>query len=119
MSLESKEELLRNLNREETGYLQWMDAFNEAVLNWRNVLTAQVTTREVTVAGYSHRFTLQSNSTISGLSYDEAVQTLDFMVLGPDNTRGFCGVVVPRSLISGTPAVLIDGRQVSCQYGVV
>ncbi len=105
-----------SLNSEETSYLIWEQTFNEGVVNWRGVFASQVFTEDVTSAGTPYQVIFQTNSTVTDVSYDESMLVIKFTVTGPNNSRGFCGVVIPKKLISGTPVVLIDNREVPCQY---
>lgn len=43
-------------------------------------------------------FTVESNSSTSGLSYDEFNQSIRFSVEGPNGTKGYAQVTVPKSL---------------------
>ncbi len=61
-------------------------------------------------------FSVESNSTISGLAYNAAGQILSFTAAGADGTGGYVKATVTSNL-TGSPAgvkVLIDGNQVAC-----
>jgi len=105
-----------DLDSEETSYLVWKQIFNEAMVNWREILVSPVLTKDVMSAGISYQVKIQTNSTVTNVSYDESLLVVQFAVAGPSNSRGFCGVVIPKRLISGTPLVIIDDRQTPCQY---
>jgi hypothetical protein len=47
--------------------------------------------------GYDISF--RSASEVSGLMFDGALGALEFDVSGPDDTRGFCNVTIPRGLL--------------------
>jgi parallel beta-helix repeat protein len=57
--------------------------------------------------------TVICNSTISELQFDEATKILNFNVTSPNDTDGFCRVLIPKILISGPQVVLIDNQKTS------
>jgi hypothetical protein len=61
-------------------------------------------------------FSVESNSTISGLAFNAAGQTLSFAATGADGTSGYVRAALAKNL-AANPAgikVFIDGSQVSC-----
>jgi len=61
-------------------------------------------------------FSVESNSTISGLTFNPTGQTLSFTATGPDGTNGYVSATLAKNL-TANPAgvkVLIDGNQVAC-----
>ncbi len=80
-----------------------------------NAATSNITT--LTCLSYDpYVFSVESNSTITGLSFDAAEQALRFTATGPDGTGGYVRVAIAKNF-TANPAgvkVLIDGTQVSC-----
>jgi len=61
-------------------------------------------------------FSVESNSTISGLAYNAADHVLSFTATGSDGTKGYVKAAVAKNF-TANPAgvkVLIDGNQVAC-----
>jgi len=61
-------------------------------------------------------FSVESNSTISGLAFNAANRVLSFTATGPDGTNGYVSATLAKNL-TANPAgvkVLIDGNQVAC-----
>ena len=60
-------------------------------------------------------FSVTSNSTISGLSFNSTSGELDFTVSGPEGGTGYCYVYIPKSLINDVSnfSVFIDGKTIS------
>ncbi|MCW4000040.1 MAG: hypothetical protein NWE93_07360 [Candidatus Bathyarchaeota archaeon] len=63
-------------------------------------------------------FTVNSNSTLSALSFDSDSQQLGFSVSGPDGTCGYVEVYVPKTLLSEASGltVTMDGTPVQFSY---
>lgn len=76
-----------------------------------NALNVQV--YQVRYGSASYGVRIVTNSTLSGFLYDEARQLMNFTVSGPDGTTGYCRASFAKALISGTPVVFIDGREVT------
>jgi len=57
-------------------------------------------------------FSVTSNSTLSGLSFDSADRELSFSVTGPSGTTGYVDLYIPKSLISDVSdiKVYLDGN---------
>jgi len=82
------------------------------------VIVSEVQTIEhpVTVNQIEYIIQTVSSSTVStgeNFVYDDAEKTLDFNVTGPQGTQGFCDLVIPKELMSGTFAVLVNGMPVA------
>ena len=60
----------------------------------------------------TYHVTTVSNSTISTFQFHQEERILSFNVTGPDDTVGFCRIMIPRALINGTYTVLVDGEEV-------
>jgi hypothetical protein len=60
-------------------------------------------------------FTFESNSTVSGLVFNNATSTLTFNVTGPSDTSGFVRAVIAKSMLSdgANLQTSIDGRQLN------
>jgi len=59
-------------------------------------------------------FSVTSNSTLSGLSFDSANNELSFVVSGPSGTTGYVYACIPKSLLNDLTGlqVFLDGNQV-------
>jgi len=82
------------------------------------VLVCEVQTIEHPVTVNQTEYIIQtvSSSTVStgeNFVYDDAEKTLDFNVTGPQGTQGFCDLVIPKELMSGTFAILVNGIAVA------
>jgi parallel beta-helix repeat protein len=64
--------------------------------------------------GTEYQVDVEGNSTISGLSFDNANGSLNFKATGQNETMGFCRVTVPKSLAEPTAterwALRVDNR---------
>lgn len=60
-----------------------------------------------------YMFTLESNSTISNLTFDSTNNMLDFIVSGKNSTVGYTKVTVPKSLVPNVSSlkVIVDGTE--------
>jgi ABC-type transport system substrate-binding protein len=79
------------------------------------IYEVQTIEHPVTVNQIEHIIQTVSNSTVStgeNFVYNDAEKTLEFSVTGPPNTQGFCDVAIPKELMSGTFAVLVNGMPV-------
>jgi parallel beta-helix repeat protein len=57
---------------------------------------------------------VESNSTVSNLAFNQPNKEISFHVTGPDGTIGFSNVTIPKQLLYGEPwSVLIDGISVT------
>jgi len=80
------------------------------------VYEVQTIEHPVTVNQTEHIIQTISNSTVSAgeaFVYNDTEKTLEFNVTGPPNTQGFCDIVIPKELMSGTFAVLVNGMPVA------
>jgi len=68
---------------------------------------------QVRYGSASYQVRLVTNSTLSGFIYDEARQLMNFTLSGPQGSTGYCRAAFAKALISGTPVVFIDGREVT------
>jgi hypothetical protein len=61
-------------------------------------------------------FSVESNSTISGLAFNAADRVLSFTATGPDGTKGYVKATVAKNLTANpvNVTVLIDGNKVDC-----
>ena len=71
----------------------------------------------VTSSSDNYIFTVQSSSTISGLSFDSATNQLSFTVSGEDGTYGYTRIVISKELVvNGTDIkVSLDGAEMNYQ----
>ncbi|MEM2964667.1 MAG: cobalamin-binding protein [Candidatus Bathyarchaeia archaeon] len=58
---------------------------------------------------FSEGATLNTNSTVKHIIYDEGRLLLNVTVQGPDGTKGHASITMRKELISGEPVALIDG----------
>ena len=56
---------------------------------------------------------LASNSDVSNLQFDEQAKKISFTVSGQTGTKGITDVTIPKSLLSGSMNVMIDGQVMS------
>jgi hypothetical protein len=80
------------------------------------VSEVQIIEHPVTVNETEYIIQTVSSSTVStgeNFVYDDAEKTLDFNVTGPPGTQGFCDLVIPKELMSGTFAILVNGKPVA------
>jgi hypothetical protein len=84
---------------------------------WSGNATYPGTTTTINLAvipfGEQHVFSVESNSTISGLAFNTTDWTLSFTATGPSGTKGYVKVTVAKSLIENIMniRVYIDGNQ--------
>ena|ERR1700690_2623456 len=59
-------------------------------------------------------FSVTSNSSITGLSFDSSSKQLSFNVTGDPGTTGYVNVFIPKSLVNDTPdlKVYLDNNQI-------
>lgn len=53
-----------------------------------------------------------SNSTIRNFWYNQSDSRISFNATGPSNYMGFCNLTIPKEVLSGTFAVLVNGEAV-------
>ena len=60
-------------------------------------------------------FSVMSNSTLSGLSFDSETKDLSFSTSGPTGTTGYVNVIIPKSLVAdiSTIKVFVDETAIS------
>jgi uncharacterized repeat protein (TIGR02543 family) len=60
-------------------------------------------------------FSVTSNSTLSGLSFDSETKDLSFGTTGPSGTTGYVNVIIPKSLVAdiSTIKVFVDENRMS------
>ena len=60
-------------------------------------------------------FSVESNSTITGLAFNSTSKVLSFSVSGPANTTGYCKVTISKDLISDASGikVYLDGNELN------
>jgi hypothetical protein len=63
--------------------------------------------------GIAYSVDTVSNSTITNLSFNQPAKTLTFNVTGASGTTGFCRVAIPKTLMSGTWIVIVNGTSIS------
>jgi parallel beta-helix repeat protein len=66
-----------------------------------------------TWGGVAYSVDTVSNSTITNLSFNQPASTLTFDVTGTNGTTGFCRVAIPKTLMSGSWTVIVNGAPVS------
>jgi hypothetical protein len=66
----------------------------------------------------SNLFSVNSNSTLSTLSFDSATQQLGFSVSGPSGTTGYVEVYIPKTLLSDVSSltVRLDDKPLQFSY---
>jgi parallel beta-helix repeat protein len=63
--------------------------------------------------GVAYSVDTVSNSTITNLSFNQPAKTLTFNVTGTSGTVGFCRVAIPKTLMSGSWTVIVNGTSIS------
>jgi parallel beta-helix repeat protein len=66
-----------------------------------------------TWGGVAYSVDTVSNSTITNLSFNQPAKTLTFDVTGTNGTTGFSRVAIPKTLMSGSWTVIVNGAPVS------
>jgi hypothetical protein len=88
----------------------------EAHESTANVTSLTVVTQTVTVGQTEYTFELTSNSTIPGGSQflvDVSNKTVSLNVTGMSGSVGFCNLTIPKAVMNGTFAVLINGTAIA------
>jgi hypothetical protein len=71
--------------------------------------------QQTPITGYT--VTTESNSSISSLSFQTGIPMISFSATGPDGTRGFCNVTIPKNFLYSTGSsgwiVQVDGRTIT------
>jgi len=63
--------------------------------------------------GATYTISVSTNSTVTNFAFDQQAKKESFDVAGPDNTKGFCNVTIPKPLLYGNFTVQIDGVMTS------
>jgi hypothetical protein len=65
----------------------------------------------------NNNFPVQSNSTVTGLAFDNKKRELTFNVTGVSGTTGYASIVIPKSFLSNANnvKVYLEGTQIDCQ----
>jgi hypothetical protein len=79
--------------------------------DWPSNLVGNITSFQITIENRTSVIAIQSNSTISNFEFRELSNEISFNVSGPEGTRGFCVVTIPKELANRPFSVLIDGKQ--------
>jgi len=60
-----------------------------------------------------HVFSVESNSTVSGLAFNSSSLELNFIVSGPDDTDGYVRLIMAKSVVTDVAdvEVLLDGKK--------
>ncbi len=83
-----------------------------------NTITAVVTGTEwtsLTHHGDELKLQIVSNSTILNLLFHPKAGMINLTVTGSEGTGGFCNASIPKSILDGSPIVIIDGKQVESE----
>ena len=71
----------------------------------------------LSVLPYQERyiFSVESNSTITGLAFNPTSRVLSFLASGPANTTGYCEVTISKALVSDASGieVYLDGNRLN------
>jgi len=60
----------------------------------------------------SYYVTINSNSTIAGFYFDQALKRIGFNVTGPMGQIGFCNVAIPKDLLGGNYTIMVNNSTV-------
>lgn len=60
-------------------------------------------------------FSVESNSTVTGLAFDSTSLKFNFSVSGPDDTKGYVKLIVAKSIVTDVASVevLLDGKRMN------
>jgi hypothetical protein len=106
-------------------YVQWLPPATgyftieaECLGNTTYSGTSDTTTLSTLPYQNQYVFSVESNSTISGLAFNATDSTLSFTASGPSGTTGYTKVTVAKSLVANPAniAVYLDGNQT--QYSI-
>jgi len=102
--------------------IQWVPAASGTFLlrtEWSGDTTYSGTSNSTTLSFLPYQnqkvFCVESNSTVTGLEFNDSNRTLTFTVSGPNGTIGYTKVVTAKSLISDASGIttLVDGKAVN------
>lgn len=68
--------------------------------------------------GIPYNITIFSNSSITNFNFNATIQKIDFYASNPQNTLGYCSVSIPKPLLNGTFAILVNNRSVAYTMSV-
>lgn len=64
---------------------------------------------QATKSGVIYNVTLFTNSTVLNFSFNETLEKIDFYLNGTQGTLGACTISIPKKLLNGTFAILLNG----------
>jgi hypothetical protein len=74
-----------------------------------NVVELSRKTCPVIKNGTTYEIVAVSNSTIEEISYNEKEYMISMNVSGPSGTNGLCNITIPKQVLNGTIAILVNG----------
>ena len=80
-----------------------------------NVVEVDVKEHIVTVNETEYTIVTLSNSTVAPdeeLTFNEEEKIISFNITGPTGTTGFCNMTVPKAIMNGTFAILVNGTAI-------
>lgn len=77
--------------------------------------TAEIVNFAITPFEDQSVFSVTSNSTLSGLSFDSETKSLSFSTNGPSGSTGYVNVIIPKALVAdiSTIGVFLDGNHIT------
>jgi uncharacterized protein YfaS (alpha-2-macroglobulin family) len=78
-----------------------------------NFLVASPSSFAVSAEGKDFGVQIASNSQISNIQFDEQAKKISFTVSGQTGTKGTTDITIPKSLLSGSMNVIVDGQVMS------
>jgi hypothetical protein len=78
-----------------------------------NFLVASPSSFAVSAEGKDFSMQIASNSQISNIQFDEQAKKISFTVSGQTGTKGTTDITIPKSLLSGSMNVMMDGQVMS------
>lgn len=75
--------------------------------NTTHFATNNTVTLNSLIYNNQHVFSVESNSSISGLAFNTTDWTLSFTVTGPNGTRGYVKVTIAKSLVADIPSIRV------------
>lgn len=107
-------------------YVQWMPqatGYFTILAEWTGNAThlASNSTVNLSVLPYqsTYAFSVESNSTVTGLAFDTTSQMLSFSVSGPNGTTGYAKVTIAKALVLNITMLQVSLDDVEYSYSAV
>ncbi|MEM0006907.1 MAG: hypothetical protein QXR89_01390 [Candidatus Bathyarchaeia archaeon] len=87
------------------------EAYDGTVLVAPDGFTKYVFTVQIGTENYN--VTILTNSTLTNFNFNYTLKTIEFTLTGPLGTKGSCSIRVPKELLNGTFAILINNKAIA------